>query len=736
MKKDCKIRYSRVPYKYGTKNKLPKYALGTDYLSVAKEDEEGYDFGLNALDVKQQEELKNKENKNNTNKQLANTISSGAETYLSTQPYYAAASTASGVGKSMLKKNQTVNPVTGEVTEGFASEEDQFLDNTFTPHHTKMIDDVSKGDYLGAVMHSNTGTGIVYDLIKNGGSFRDKSFDEAQKKNEQLQKDIDTKNQQIKQKAEDKQRDVYSRAYLTQNPATGVQGASLYAYGTYGSGNSVVPYKKGSSPLYDFQNHKTWKDYTAIANKNGRRIEMSAYGTQQVPGGELKTLATGIKKAQGDTHEQDTNKDGKTGIILKNNQGQDVAEVENNEILTNDGKVLSDRLPFTGKKTFAQEGEKLAKEKAKNEELFKKGSSIGKQTAGRNLEKLESKFQSLLSQQDIVRESLGLKGSNPIKMAYGGKIPKYFIGTNEDENPPYETGQGRRSFDDSDFDGEISMKKSNFKSANGEIKGDLTMKDYEPSITGKSSNKKTNSTLSTVGNILGNASPYLDNIVNAQLIKQTPKINKPITRVAQDEKAFNLKTNYDISQALNANQSSLRAMDKNIKENTASSNDARANMLAGFSSKLTNDNQLYNTKENTETQLKNNDILNKQGVYNRNQTNRQNVNFTNNSLTDEYNWKNVLRNNDIRGQKSILAKETSEDLMNSTKDKREENLDHERILYNSLKYDDAAGVESLIGTPTMNKMMKDPVKKRQYLEMLKNSKQESTKKKFLETYGE
>lgn len=115
---------------------------------------------------------------------------------------------------------------------------------------------------------------------------------------------------------------------------------------------------------------------------------------------------------------------------------------------------------------------------------------------------------------------------------------------------------------------------------------------------------------STVADVAGN-------IINAGIernaIDSTRYVDAPI-----QHQASKLLTNYNINPQLDSIANSAANVQRNIEENTLSSKVAqnRLNML-GLNTSL-NNNQLYAQKENTETQLINQDTMNQQSIRNSN----------------------------------------------------------------------------------------------------------------------
>ena len=626
---ESKIRYSRIPkYAYGSKN-IPKFGVGTEGETDSMEN-------------------------GNFGDKIGNSMG-----------WFAFANQAQKAARSNIKKKQTVNPYTGEVTQTETSQEGLIAEQAFKPHHEQMLEDAKNGDYGAAFMHSNGLTGSIYNLATNGG-IRDKKFQQKEAENDALLKQQQAEQEKARLAFENKQRDMYSRAYIAENPIYGQIGASVYAYGT---------------------------------RYNGKALP------KKVLGGALNPLASDVDKAEGNTHEEG-------GITLHDNNGNPKAEIENQEVVVDNNKVLSDRLSFMGGKSFAEIGEELGKEKGKNEEKLKNGDMFARNGAKRAIKGIDKKLDTLLKYQDVVRTNAGLDNATPVN-----DIPKAKWGTK--------------------YGNPTKLQLRGLSYPEPELKGDLSLKEVPQYEQKNYSNpKKRGMSGSQYGQIAENMTPFLDNIVNYGLIKQTPKIPNPIKRVAIDEMAMPLNTNYNINPTLIANNQDLKEFKKDILNNTSNSNNARAEIASAYAKKLKMNNEVYAQKENIENQLKNQNALNLQSVNNRNVNNHQEIDNFNKGLDNKYNWDNMLRDDDIRRQKSILAAETTNDLTNSVQDRRMADLDNKKIFYDSLKYDDAAGFASLIGTPQMDFLMKNPETRKAVYNSLKRGGQIAAHKKAKELYGE
>jgi hypothetical protein len=111
------------------------------------------------------------------------------------------------------------------------------------------------------------------------------------------------------------------------------------------------------------------------------------------------------------------------------------------------------------------------------------------------------------------------------------------------------------------------------------------------------------------GEALTGVLPYVDNVTNAIITAKTPEIPDPVY-----DEAVPLQTRYNINpqmEEINRQQANLQ---KNLRSNVASSANLRGSMIASGALATQARNQLFGQKENVETQLKNQDALNRQQV--------------------------------------------------------------------------------------------------------------------------
>lgn len=164
--------------------------------------------------------------------------------------------------------------------------------------------------------------------------------------------------------------------------------------------------------------------------------------------------------------------------------------------------------------------------------------------------------------------------------------------------------------------------------------------------------------IGTGANILGNIGSYF---TNRKMLNRLKSPSQPIA-----EQATKLKTRININPQLDRMRESISAAERDIDSNTASSRTALARKQRLRNAGLQTASELYGNKENTETQLINQDRLNQQQVTSRNiaaynayQTNK--TNFEN--AVEEKKSENAV--NLISGSVGVL-----QDML-SRKEKRE-----------------------------------------------------------------
>ena len=152
-------------------------------------------------------------------------------------------------------------------------------------------------------------------------------------------------------------------------------------------------------------------------NAKGGKLASPSYMTK---GGDLNSISSDMEIAEGNKHNE-SKIDNTSGIKLydKGNQ-QPFAEVEDDEVIKDGEKVYSDQLYTSNGITYAEEAEKIAKEKAKVENKMNGTNDvISKNTAKRQLEILEQKSEKLFQEQEMKKQT-----ENTNTYATGGKFAK------------------------------------------------------------------------------------------------------------------------------------------------------------------------------------------------------------------------------------------------------------------------------------------------------------------------
>lgn len=375
--------------------------------------------------------------------------------------------------------------------------------------------------------------------------------------------------------------------------------------------------KKGSCSTGATMGGDSLKDVKAFG---GTLSNSSTIGKFNTKGGDLIPISDTAELAVGNTHGS-KQIDGQYGITLNNGQ-EDVAEVENQEVITNGERVFSDRLMYDKNNTYADKMKKIATMSAKIEDKLSKT----KDTKSRNgyermLAGHKMAEDALYNHQEETQEKEGLEILN--KMAYGGKLPKMLNGGND--------------WLKSLLDGQEHMRRSSNKGVT-----EPTAPIVEPSQINGEKPK-------TFGNYL---SPSLiDNGVNALLTATTPNLVAPIKNVPQ-----RLKTNYNANPELANVSREVNAIEQNILQNTSDSNSARANIASARLNGMIAKGDVLGRKENIETNLVNQDRQNK-----------QNVDASNTALSNEFIDKSFDRSNDIQTRVSGNFANFSEDVKGAQK---------------------------------------------------------------------
>lgn len=109
--------------------------------------------------------------------------------------------------------------------------------------------------------------------------------------------------------------------------------------------------------------------------------------------------------------------------------------------------------------------------------------------------------------------------------------------------------------------------------------------------------------------LANNSAMFLDNIYNARLIRQTPKVAKPELLTPAK-----LKTNVNVNAELNVIDESIRDFSTGVARTTSNSNVANARRLAAVGQGIKARGPIFSAKRRAETALKNQSAINAQRV--------------------------------------------------------------------------------------------------------------------------
>jgi hypothetical protein len=199
--------------------------------------------------------------------------------------------------------------------------------------------------------------------------------------------------------------------------------------------------------------------------------------------------------------------------------------------------------------------------------------------------------------------------------------------------------------------------------------------------------------------IMGAASPYIDNVANYFINKNMPKVPAP-----RMDRPAALKTDINIQPQLQNIDAQQQALNTNIRNNAVNSNVGRANMIAGMGQNVGAKNQLYGQKENIETDLRNKDAMNKQGVGQRNvgRANEYDLNVMSRKLAQQDNLSKNFAN-------------LSEDMMTQAKDYKALQRDIQDRGLIALQYADTGVLQSMYEMGYFNdqdEQMREHIKQR------------------------
>lgn len=693
---------------------------GTNWSQIAKYAQLGL-AGSKAVSSSYNPNATSQQNTANEANQAANVVAGAIP---GVGAWYNTAMGASKAARGMIQKDSNGY---------FKNDASSFLDTALTPSHESIIDDASKGDYLGAVMHSNLGTGLIYDLATGKYSQEDKARRTAEIQNQENKDNAIQTQKDMNQRQEYARRDNYTKAYNLANPVTGREGQGIYAKGgviKYPDGGTVGNFSSTGGMLNNYPLYHQrvidgkptyWKgSFTGTKEAfdtfnrnpisyvpNAMPISPDEYNQNMGTGNMMKTYTEGVDPF--------TNAPTATApTIVQANGGKLPLS------LPYDSKALGGKLvPLaTG----------MAKAVGDTHEEDTNNDGRGGITLQNNNQPIaEVEDQEVMNNSKVFSDRLKVKpGVTFANMAetLGRKKGKYEEMSKSNNYREKNTGDRMTSHIDSDLDNLFKLQEMSKIPQNQPV-NNVPM--------GANGVDFSNTDWSKVGQ---QVTPYLDNIYNEGIINNTPNIPTPTAKVAYDLSPATMKTNYNINPALNDADRAYKMFNQNTDETTSNPATSRGNKLGAFADYLYNKSRLYNTKENTETDLINRNNANIQSVTDRNLGNRQTIANENAGLTDTFNWAKMQRTSDINKMKGTNFANMVGDMTTQNQDHNMETLDQSRIMTDSLKYNDGAGFSKLVGTPTMDSLVRsNPQYYSQIEKALISSGQNDALEQFYKRYG-
>ena len=425
------------------------------------------------------------------------------------------------------------------------------------------------------------------------------------------------------------------------------------------------------------KDYKVGGSYIEYYANGGQLPSLPIKGKVSTKGGNIIPISSNADEVIGNTHGENTI-DNSYGVTMMNPMtGQPEAEVEDGEVIVGNNYVFSDRLKH-GKQTFATVAKKLNTKRAKIEAKLNKTTDskdrngYERQLAGINIAENE-----LAKDQEFVKMVEGrqeLQKVSPNTMTFeseglvtpefknGGFLPKYALGGGDPRyqmlKDAYDMGLFNQKGNEkipAGVDTSLGYNSPTFDSTVFNIPAFVDTSLGQAKSLPTSMDITTNRDMSTEkdmntegdNSVLANLAPnLLDNVSNFILTKDSPRLPAPIPFRRRA-----LKTTINVNPQIAATKRAVSSASDNINLNTSDSSIARANIT---SAKLRGAEQLgdiYANKENSETQLINQDKTNQQAIDNANI--RQANDFANANFT---------RTNDIQSRISANIADFSKNI--------------------------------------------------------------------------
>jgi len=476
----------------------------------------------------------------------------------------AAVSAAVSIAKGIKAKKEAAKAATAAESQGLAQQQEQ----------SQMELDAYPEEGVSDVNYYQAGGGKIKVRNKKGkGGKGEKDLTDKEVKDINSSTGVNFNNEGANQ--------LFARTSKETTPAPSLDFGKYAKAGYFEMGNvdgakNSVRIKNTSANPHNRESIKPVMSYVRDRNPNSN-IELDyAYnagggklkenGSHDTIGGKLNPISSDMELAEGNKHES-SKIDNTSGIKLI--QGDKaIAEIEHDETIKDGNLVYSDRLKASNGVTFADNAEKLAKQKGKIEKRTGKGDSISKATTTRRIGMLDAAENALFQEQEEFKKANGIKVNE--------KVPKAGFGLNIDSlnavNAALDSQKGGGGF----------------------------------------------------GKFASGAAPYIDNAANLALTFMTPKTTKPsYLRNRQ------LKTKVNATPQLNSVDDAVSGASKTIMENSSNSNTARNNVASVRLKGANQKSKILADKENVENQLENRNTRFQQGIEDINGQKREGYNAQN-----------------------------------------------------------------------------------------------------------
>lgn len=485
------------------------------------------------------------------------------------------------------------------------------------------------GFFRGAASGGAAGAALGVPGIIGGAFVGGVMGSRAQNKADKISQEEEMEQERLYTDLMKQQKEAYDKTMLDVYPTKGIEDSNFYSkYG--GKLARPMMYRPlGKNPYHismsRMMNHFNTMGYNKRTGYFASGGEMVADDYYKPTGGSLVPIASNASLVKGDTHNQDSNGDGKTGVTLSDGN-TDVAEVENNEVIYTDGNgsdfVFSNRLGF-GRPATALLSKKGDLEKS----LKTNTDKIVRNTLTRNISKLDMDAKDLYLSQKFLKKQLGIsdEGDNAVPTAGTRGV------TNNKGNGGVIPIKGTRGVTNRYDDG------GNLEKLNKFTKG--------------------------FGTFASTLAPFVDNYYNNEQINKRPDIPAPLLA-----KSMPIDPNVNVSPQLHALDESLNAYTTDINNNVSNSSTANASRADMYVKNVGMRNQILGYKENAERQARNANVKDEQGVFNQNQ-----------DKIYGYKYANFTRKGEIQNERMANVANLTNDVVQGIIDNRNSRLDSEKI---------------------------------------------------------